>query len=507
MLEDSQVSVLITSQNVMSHLRTQRTHIVCLDTDAALLSAQDSRNPTSKLTVTDLAYVIYTSGSTGQPKGVQITHDSLLNLVFWHRRAYGITRFDSATQVTSPAFDATGWELWPYLTAGASVYLPDEETRISPSLLHDWLEKHHITITFLPTALAENIMALEWSPDTSLRLLLTGADTLHRYPSADLPFAFFNNYGPTEATVVATFASVPPIEHPVDLPPIGRPIANTQIYILDDHMRQVPIGVAGELYIGGIGLAKGYLNRPDLTAERFIPHPFSDDPEARLYKTGDLARYLPDGQITFMGRADNQVKIRGYRIELDEIVAVLNNHPAVQTSTITANTNTSGDKHLVAYVVPVPGVSLTARSLRDTLVEQLPQYMVPATFVLLDRLLLTPNGKLDRASLPAPDATNTLRDEILAVPGTALERRLVAIIAPLLNLEQISIDDNFFLLGAHSMLATQILAKVAEIFGVSLSLRMLFEAPTVHLLADRVEKLVLVRLETMSEDEVMRLLQ
>jgi len=272
-------------------------------------------------------------------------------------------------------------------------------------------------------------------------------------------------------------------------------------------MQQVPIGVAGELYIGGIGLARGYLNRPALTAERFIPHPFSDDPEARLYKTGDIARYLPDGQIAFMGRADHQVKIRGYRIELDEIVAVLNSHPAVQTSILTVCEDTPGDKHLVAYLVPVPGVPLTARSLRDTLIEHLPQYMVPSTFVLLDTLPLTPNGKLDRALLPAPYATNTLRDKILAVPGTAMEERLVGIIAPLLNLEQIGIDDNFFLLGAHSLLATQVIAKASDIFGVSLSLHMLFEAPTVRLLAAEIEELVLARLETMSEDEVMQLLQ
>jgi amino acid adenylation domain-containing protein len=507
MVEDAGITILITRQQIAIDLQIQGVQTLLLDSDAPMLSRQAITDLPPLASVNDLVYVIYTSGSTGQPKGVLITHNSLLNLIFWHQTAFAVTSTDRATQVTSPAFDATGWELWPYLTIGASVYMPDEETRISPALLRDWLEKHGITITFLPTALAESIMALKWSPDTSLRLLLTGADILHNYPPIDLPFALFNNYGPTEATVVATFGHIPAIEHPVDLPPIGRPIVNTEVYILDDHLQLVPIGSAGELYIGGVGLAKGYLNRPDLTAERFIPHPFSNNPEARLYKTGDIARYLPDGQIAFMGRADHQIKIRGYRIEPDEIVSILNSHPAVQMSVVTACEETPGDKYLVAYIVPVPGAPLTVHSLRDTLAEHLPQYMAPSTFVLLDMLPLTPNGKLDRTLLPAPDVTNTLRDEIQTVPSTAMERRLVDIIAPLLNLEQISVDDNFFLLGAHSLLATQVLAKVSEIFSVNLSLRMLFEAPTVRQLAARIEELVLVRLKTMSEDEVMRLLQ
>src|SRR5207249_4581790 len=231
-------------------------------------------------------------------------------------------------------------------------------------------------------------------------------------PPTTLPFVLINNYGPTEATVVATSGHVPPSSH-TDVPPsIGRPIANTQIYILDEHLQQVQIGEPGELHIGGAGLARGYLNRPELTAERFIRHPFSNEPGALLYKTGDLARYLPDGQIAFMGRSDYQIKIRGYRIEPNEIVSVLNEHPAIQTSLVVAREDVPDDKYLVAYIVLVPGEHVTVRSLQDTLAKQLPDYMIPATFVVLESLPLTPNGKIDRAALPVPHATNTLRDEV-----------------------------------------------------------------------------------------------
>src|SRR6266480_1736145 len=275
MLEDSAAPVLVTQQSIANQLPIQGPRLVCLDTDSPVLAVQSESDPDSKVTADDLAYVIYTSGSTGRPKGVQITHGSLLNLLFWHQRTFKVTAADRATQLTSPAFDATGWELWPYLTMGASVYLLDDDSRVAPALCRDWLVDHAITITFLPTALAEGVMALEWPSTTALRYLLTGADTLHHYPSSGLPFALVNNYGPTEATVVATCGLVPPAEHANGPPSIGRPIANTQIYILDEHLRQVPIGVPGELHIGGAGLARGYLNRPELTEEKFISHPWS----------------------------------------------------------------------------------------------------------------------------------------------------------------------------------------------------------------------------------------
>lgn len=507
MLEDAQVAVLVTLEHLAARLTTHRTEVVCLDGDAAKLVQQSTTDPVPSATADDLAYVIYTSGSTGRPKGVQITHVSLLNLIFWHQHAFEVTSSDRATQLASPAFDATGWELWPYLTRGASVYLLDEDTRVTPTLLRDWLVQHRITIAFLPTALAERVMTLEWPVTTALRLLLTGADKLQHYPPPTLPFALINNYGPTEATVVATSGRVPPATHPDGPPSIGRPIANTQVYILDEQLRQVPIGEPGELYIGGIGLARGYLNRPELTAERFIPHPFSSEPGAWLYKTGDLARYLPDGQIAFLGRNDYQIKIRGYRIEPDEIIAVLNDHPAVETSLVVAREETSGDKRLVAYIVPAPGVQVSSNVLRDSLRKRLPDYMVPATFVLLDALPLTPNGKVDRVALPIPDVTNTLRDEAIAAPTSPIENLLAGIVASLLGLEQVGIDDNFFLLGGHSLLASQIILRVAEACGVELSLRSLFKVPTVRQLSAEVERRIFAELDTLGEDKVRHLLR
>ena len=507
MMEDSKAPVLVTQQHLVSRLPAQQAQVICLDTDATVLARQSTTDPISAITADDLVYIIYTSGSTGRPKGVQITHGSLLNLVYWHQRVFAVTAADRATQLTSPAFDATGWELWPYLAIGASVYLLDEDSRVAPALCRDWLVDHAITITFLPTALAEGVMALEWPETTALRYLLTGADTLHHYPSPGLPFALVNNYGPTEATVVTTYGLVPPTEH-ANLPPsIGRPIDNMQVYILDEHLQQVPFGESGELHIGGAGLARGYLNRPDLTEEKFIPHPFSDAPGARLYKTGDEARFLPDGQIAFMGRIDYQIKIRGYRIEPNEIMSVLNEHPAVQTSLVVAREDTAGEKRLVAYVVLSPGAVVLASSLREILAERLPDYMIPATFVQLDSMPLTSNGKVDRRALPAPDATNTLHDEVVAQPHTPTEERLVAIVAPLLGLEHISIDDNFFMLGGHSLLGTQVIAHVANAFGVDLSLRTLFSSPTIRQLSAEIERLIVARVEAMSDEEARRLLE
>ncbi len=503
MLEDSQAPVLVTQKRLPLQFPPS-VQIVYLDDDATMLAQQETTDPACAISGEDLAYAIYTSGSTGRPKGVLITHESLLNLVCWHRSDFEVTAADRATQFASPAFDATGWELWPYLTAGASVYLPDEETRLSPPLLRDWLVKQQITISFLPTILAESMVQMEWPRTTSLRYLLTGADMLQHYPPASLPFAFINNYGPTEATVVATSGQIFPEEHPVGPPPIGRPIANTQIYILDEQLRPVPDGESGELYIGGTGLAKGYLNRPDLTAERFINAPF--EPGQRLYRTGDLVRYLPDGQIAFLGRADHQIKLRGYRIEPNEIVSVLNAHPAIQASVVIAREDIPGDKRLVAYVVLMPDSSISTNALRETLAQYLPDYMIPSAFVQVETVPQTSNGKVDRAALPAPDETNMLPAEECTAATTPVEEQLVEIVATLLGLPQVGIDDNFFMLGGHSLLGTQLIVRIMETFAVELPLRRLFEAPTVRLLAGEIEEEIVARIEAMSDEEVQRLL-
>jgi amino acid adenylation domain-containing protein len=508
MLKDANLSLIVTSQLLAAQFALQEIKIVCLDADAAQLAEQSTANPISEIVATDLAYVIYTSGSTGQPKGVQITHANLLNLVDWHQRTFAVTSSDRATQIASPAFDATGWELWPYLTTGASVSFVDEDTRIDPVMLRDWLVRRAITITFLPTPLAERVMLLEWPKTTSLRFLLAGGDALHSYPAPGLPFTLVNNYGPTEATVVATSGLIFPTEHSYGTPSIGRAIDNVQVYILDEHLQPVTAGEPGEIYIGGVSLAKGYLHRPELTAEKFIASPFHDVPNARLYKTGDLARYLPDGQIAFLGRLDHQVKIRGFRIELGEIEAALNRHPAIQHSVVVTREDIPEEKHLVAYVVPHYGQQVTFNELYSFLEKWLPDYMLPTTFVALETLPLTVNGKVDRAALPMPDFANsrvfasTIVDEVEAAPGTLVEEQVAEIISSVLGLEQVGPDENFFMLGGHSLLGTQVIMRIASTFGVEMPLRTLFNAPTARQLSGEVEQLIFAKLETMSEDDL-----
>jgi len=349
-LEDAHVAVLLTTQQLVKSLKIQVPSIVCLDSDCNTIAQQSVKNVVSSVSVDNLIYVIYTSGSTGKPKGVSVAHASLLNLIFWHQTAFSVSPTDRATQMAAVAFDACGWEIWPYLAAGASIHFASEETRTSPTKLRDWLLEQEITISFVPTLLTERILALDWPESCALRTLLTGGDKLQQYPPVSLPFEVVNNYGPTENTVVTTSGLVSPKEQ-LGLPTIGRAIANNQVYLLDAQLQPVPIGAKGELYISGSGLARGYINHPELTAQRFIPHPFSQKPGARLYKTGDMARYRPDGKIEFLGRIDEQVKIRGFRIELGEIEAVLAQHPAVQQTVVLAREDVPGDQRLVAYVV------------------------------------------------------------------------------------------------------------------------------------------------------------
>jgi amino acid adenylation domain-containing protein len=506
MLQDAEAQVLVTRQRKAVPAGGGSIggwRVVALDADESRIAAQPSATPpaASEATEQDLAYVIYTSGSAGQPKGVAITHGSLLNLVYWHQRAFLVTCADRATHLANPGFDAAVWELWPHLASGAAVYLPDDSSRHSPEKLRDWLVAQGITISFVPTALAERMIFMEWPQETRLRVLLTGADTLHCYPSPALPFSLVNNYGPTECTVVATSGRVESTDGSEGLPSIGRPIDNVQIYILDENLRPVATGTPGELYIGGLGVARGYVNRPKMTAEKFFPDPFSDVPGARLYKTGDRARHLPDGRIAFLGRVDDQIKIRGYRIEPDEIVHVLNGHPAVEASAVVAREDSPGEKYVVAYVVESYTEELTSGMLRDFLKSRLPDYMIPAIFVRLDSLPLTARGKVDRAALPPPTPANTLRDKAFAAPQRAVEERVAGILAGLLGLEQVGVDDNFFLLGGHSLLGTQVIGRVRDAFGVELPLRALFEHPTVASIAAEVERLILAKLGAMDPAE------
>jgi amino acid adenylation domain-containing protein len=358
MIKDARPSVVLTKQRWLQRLPESEAQMVCVDNARELLARESAKNSPDTVTAENLAYVIYTSGSTGLPKGVAITHGSLLNLVRWHQRVYQVSAADRATQVAGLAFDASVWEVWPYLTTGASIHIVAEESRLSPEKLIEWLDAKRITVSFLPTPLAEAVLDEEWPPSICLRTLLTGGDRLRRAPRRGLPFRLANNYGPTENTVVTTWTFVTEDDASdapdVSLapPPIGRPIDNAQVYVLDGELRLAPIGVVGELFVGGENLARGYWDRPDLTAERFIPHPFSVEPGKRLYRTGDRVRLLGDGQIEFLGRVDEQVKVRGFRIELGEIEATLGEHQEVKEAVVVAREDSAGEKRLVAYVVP-----------------------------------------------------------------------------------------------------------------------------------------------------------
>jgi amino acid adenylation domain-containing protein len=500
MLRDSDARVVVSTTALAQRLSAGSWQVVTLDGDAEKIAAQPDRQSESSVKPADLAYIIYTSGSTGQPKGVEIPHSGLSNLVAWHQRAFQVTAADRASALASLGFDAAVWELWPYLASGASVHIPEELVRSDARALRDWMVSQGITISFAATAMAENLMQLEWPNSSALRFLLTGADTLKKYPSPRLPFALVNNYGPTEGTVVSTSGVIAPTSSTNQPPSIGRPIEGVQIYILDDHQKPVAEGAAGEIYIGGAGLARGYRNRPDLTAERFVPNPFSTDAGARLYRTGDLARWLPDGQIAFLGRADEQVKIRGYRVEPSEIATVLGQHAAVRTSVVVAREDVPGEKELVAYVVLAAGAKLNAGEIRDHLRKRLPDYMVPAEFVAIASVPVTANGKLDRAALPAANGSRP-HTEAYVEPRTAVEEELVKILAPLLKLDRVGVNDNFFLLGGHSLLGTQLIARISETFGVELTLLKLFDHPTVAEMSSEIEDLILAKVEN-SEAEL-----
>lgn len=477
MLEDAQVSVLLTQENLVATLPPHQAQVVCLDSDRANSTTQE--NSLEGVTTDNLAYVIYTSGSTGRPKGVQIEHRGLLNLVFWHQQTFAVSSLDRVTQIAGVAFDACGWEIWPYLTAGASIHFPNDQTRLYPEQLRDWLLSKAITISFLPTPMAQKILSLNWPVNAALRTLLTGGDQLHQYPLSSHPFEVVNNYGPTENTVVTTSASVP-IRQQADLPPaIGRPIANTQVYVLDSLLQPVPIGVTGELYISGESLARGYLHRPDLTAERFIHNPFTPE-SGRLYRTGDLVRYQADGNIEFLGRIDNQVKIRGFRIELSEIEAILTQHPQVRDAVVIARVDKPGVKSLAAYIIP--GLTQpTSNELRLFLKSKLPNYMVPASFTVLEVLPITSNGKVDRRALPVPEFEFDESTGFVS-PRTHTQEVLAKIWRDVLGLKQVGIHDNFFELGGDSIISMQIIAKANQA-GLKLTPKQLFQHQTIAELA------------------------
>jgi amino acid adenylation domain-containing protein len=490
---DAAADVVVTTKRCETIAGAVSRRIVSLAADGTQTEKPGTGTIAAKIGSKDLAYLIYTSGSTGRPKGVEITHGGLANLIRWHCAAFHVTGADRASHLSAVSFDAAVWELWPYLSAGASVHVVDESTAKDPEALRTWLVKESITIAFTPTPLTERLMQSKWPPTAPLRIMLTGADTLHRSPPSTLPFQIVNNYGPTECTVVATSGVVPSHGNLGRLPPIGRPIANATIYILDEHKRTVPAGEDGEIWIGGRGLARGYRNLPELTAEKFVEDPFDPMPGARVYRTGDRARALPDGQIMFLGRIDEQIKIRGFRIEPGEIESVLNEHPSVHESAVVARFVGPDDARLVAYVVSKDELAPSSGEIRAFLAERLPDYMIPSVLAQLPSLPLNASGKIDRVRLRSREMDGTLHDDAHVAPRTPMEFQLARIVAALLQLERVGVEDDFFMLGGHSLLGTQLIARLNDAFGVKIGLRVVFRSPTIAALAAEVQRLVLVR--------------
>jgi amino acid adenylation domain-containing protein len=479
MLADSQVGILLTQQPLLAQLPEHSAQVICLDADWPTIAQFPDTNPSSGVSLDSLAYVIYTSGSTGQPKGVLVTHRGIPNLAAAEAERFRIEASSRVLQFTSFSFDACLSETVMTLYPGAALYVASREERMPGPRLIQLLQRQAIThATLSPSALA--VLPQEPLPDLKVIIVAGEACPASVVAQWGQNRRFCNAYGPTETTVCATTHVC---EADGRQPPIGRPLTNTEIYILDAQQQPVPIGVAGEVYIGGIGLARGYHNRPELTAEKFVPHPFSSDPQARLYRTGDLARYRSDGAVDFLGRIDHQVKLRGFRIELGEITAVLEQHASVAHTMVLLREDEPGEKRLVAYIVAAPGASPSAAELRTWVLQHLPDYMVPSVFILLERFPLTPNGKVDRAALPLPDREGGNSGPHVA-PRTPIEQSIGQIWSDVLRVQQVSIYDNFFELGGHSLLATQVISRLRDELQVEVTLRHLFEADTLATLAE-----------------------
>jgi amino acid adenylation domain-containing protein len=516
-LSDTAAPAVVTRTAFRYRLAGYSGRVICADDAEPGDAEQDEAETTSGATAADkenagpddLAYIIYTSGSTGTPKGVMISHRALVNHATAISRSYELCASDRVLQIASPAFDVAAEEIFPTWLSGATVVAWTDTGPPVFSDLIDLVGSRHLSVLNLPASYWHGWVAELASlrlPE-SLRLVVVGSEPVIaarlvdwlRHTHGDINL--INAYGPSETTITAIIYKVlaggdfrnytgigsssiavssDPSVRSVPSVPIGRPIANTEVYVLDDRLQPVPIGVAGELHIGGEGLARGYLNRPELTAERFIAHPFR--PEGRVYRTGDWVRYLPDGNLEFIGRRDQQVKVRGFRVELGEVEAALHAYPGVREAVATMREDAPGDKRLIAYVVADAEEPPSASEWRRFLQERLPGYMVPSAFVAIPALPLTPNGKLDRAALPAP---SIVRETEAVAPRTQDEQRLADIFAELLRIPKVGIHDNFFELGGHSLLATRAVSRIRDVLHATVPLHVLFDAPTVGELALR----------------------
>ncbi len=490
-LDEAGIEFVLTNSILHSSLVDSPYTLVNVDEEWSEIVRESPEPPFDEIDESDLAYIIFTSGTTGKPKGVEIEHRNLRNLVQWHQEAFQVTEQDRATLFASISFDASVWELWPYLCSGASVYVVPKQVQELLSQLQAWLIEKEITINFLPTPLAEQVITLDWPTDVALRIMLTGGDRLHVYPPTSLPFTFVNNYGPTENTVVATSGIVQPRSEGEEqsLPSIGKPICNVDIFLLDEHLKPVADGEAGEIYIAGMSQARGYRHQPQLTNERFVPHPFSDDPAARLYKTGDLAQWNEDGTLLFLGRNDQQVKVRGFRIELAEIQVRLGSYPGIRESSVIALPDDAGENQLIAFFVSKEGhAAISIDALRDYLKQTLPDYMVPAHFVKLDALPLSTSGKVDRQKLASLYVPQEEQEQAELVTDNATEQQLIQIWSQLLKGHQFGLHNDFFKIGGHSLSVLQLIVQVRKTFQVSLTVRDIFQTPTIVQLATIIEE-------------------
>jgi len=511
MLKDSQVSVLLTQAKLVENrgwrmedgdpgfLRLRsgeasildpRLKVVCLDRNRPMIAQQGSENPRIHIDSHNLAYMIYTSGSTGQPKGVQIEHRSVVNCLCSIGREINLSQRDSWLAVTTISFDIAALELYLPLIGGSKIIVANKDERIDPVQLSARLKFSGVTVIQATPSLWQVLVEPHWESRSGVKILC-GGGVLSRQLANQLlerSSSVWNLYGPTESTIWSTMTKVTVADKPLS---IGRPITNTLIYILDACLQAVPIGIPGDLYIGGDGLARGYLNRPELTSEKFVANPFNNNPNSRLYRTGDRAKYLADGNIEFLGRDDNQVKIRGHRIELEEIENILNRHPAVKESVIVARDRIpSGEKDLVGYVVLNKASAADLNDVRRFLTIKLPEFMIPNVLMILEALPLMPNGKIDRSKLPPPGELPRSLNAVLIPPRSELEELVANIWRDVLQIETISVHDNFFALGGHSVLAIQIASRLQEAFNKEVSLSVLFDAPTISELAQELETII-----------------
>jgi amino acid adenylation domain-containing protein len=480
MLDDAQVKIVVTQERLLDRFPQRNIQRVCLDSNWSAISQKLPAGPPSEALPDNLAYAIYTSGSTGKPKGVLIKHRGAVNVIESAIKTFGVRLGSRVVQLASLSFDASVLEIFTALLSGATLYLVGRETLLSGPDLGEFLRGNAITTMAIPPSLLEMIPSGDYP---ALRAIVVGgeacsAEMAARWSRGRL---FFNAYAPTEATIYATTMLCAEAER--QRPPLGRPIQNMQVYLLDHNGQPAPAGVPGELYIGGAGVARGYLNRPELTAEKFVPHAFSMQPGARLYRTADLARFLADGNIEFLGRTDHQVKVRGFRIELGEIEAALGEHSLVREAAVMVRDDRGGEKRIVAYILPHEGQPPSTTELRRHLQERLPDYMLPSAFVFVDSMPLTDTGKIDRSALPAPEEARPELAQKFVAPRSALEQVLAGIFAEILKVERVGIQDNFFELGGHSLLATRVTSRIRQLLSVNLPLRKLFEDPTVSGLA------------------------